>query len=199
MSPDFRRTTILSPYGGPRVDACTDGSAGSPRRARYRHMITSFVTTAKRRIRPPQPGHPRTSRRNVRVRSAAHVRFGPPRFKQSASPGAAAPSPFAAASSTGGGGAMREHHLLARASTPTYVTRYRVSGGPPQPDDTRTRSGRSRSAWAEARSTDRDASSVSYAMTDKERPGRCSDAATGRWESRARPYLRRVWLCRKCA
>ena len=92
-SPAARRSTRLRQYGGPRASARAGASVDSPKARRKRRTDAASVTSATRRMRPPQRGHARTSIAKQRLRSSAHGRYRDPAgfagFSASAVPSAA--------------------------------------------------------------------------------------------------------------
>jgi hypothetical protein len=112
ISPAARRSTRLRQYGGPRAGARAGASVDSPRPRRKRRTDAASLTSATRRMRPPQRGHARTSIAKHRLRSSAHGRYRDPArfagFSASAVPSAA----------TAGRGTILGLILLAGARTP---------------------------------------------------------------------------------
>ena len=107
-SPAARRSTRLRQYGGPRAGARAGASVDSPRRRRKRRTDAASVTSATRRMLPPQRGHARTSIAKQRLRSSAQGRYrDPARF-----------AGFSASAATAGRGTIFGRSLLAGASTP---------------------------------------------------------------------------------
>ena len=111
-SPAARRSTRLLQYGGPRAGARRGASVDSPRPRRKRRTDAASVTSATRRMRPPQRGHARTSIAKQRLRSSAQGRYRDPAcfagFSASAVPSAA----------TAGRGTTLRPHLARRCEDP---------------------------------------------------------------------------------